>query len=70
MLAPAGTPAAVVFRLNAEINTVLRVPETRERFLQQGFENNGGTPDQMAAYLRAENEKWTKVVREAHIRLD
>ena len=44
--------------------------EARERFLQQGFENTGGTPEQLAAYLRSETEKWTRVVREAHIRMD
>jgi tripartite-type tricarboxylate transporter receptor subunit TctC len=70
VLAPKGTPAAIVARLNAELNSVLRVAETRERFLQQGFENTGGTPDQLGAYLRAESDKWTRVVREAHIRID
>jgi tripartite-type tricarboxylate transporter receptor subunit TctC len=68
VLAPAGTPAATVARLNAELNAVLRIAETRERLLKQGFESGGGTPDQFATYLRAEMEKWTKVVREARIR--
>ena len=68
VLAPAGTPASIVSRLNAELNAVLRIVEMRERLLKQGFESSGGTPDQFAAYLRAEMEKWTKVVREAHIR--
>jgi len=70
VLAPKGTPAAIVSRLNTELNSILHAAETRERFLQQGFENVGGTPDQLSAYLRTENDKWTKVVREAHIRAD
>ena len=68
VLAPAGTPASTVTRLNAELNAVLRIVEMRERLLKQGFESGGGTPGQLAAYLRAEMEKWTKVVREARIR--
>ena len=68
VLAPAGTPASTVTRLNAELNAVLRIAEMRERLLKQGFESGGGTPGQLAAYLRAETEKWTKVVREARIR--
>ena len=68
VLAPAGTPAAHIGRLNAEFNAVLRMPEMRERLLKQGFESAGGTPAQFAAYLRAEIEKWTKVVHEARIR--
>lgn len=68
VLAPARTPASTVTRLNAELNAVLRIVEMRERLLKQGFESGGGTPGQFAAYLRAEMEKWTKVVREARIR--
>ena len=68
VLAPAGTPASIVSRLNAELNAVLRNAELRERLLKQGFESSGGTPGEFAAYLRAEMEKWTKVVREARIR--
>jgi tripartite-type tricarboxylate transporter receptor subunit TctC len=68
VLAPAGTSAAIVSRLNAELNAVLRIAELRERLLKQGFESSGGTPGEFAAYLRAETEKWTKVVREARIR--
>jgi tripartite-type tricarboxylate transporter receptor subunit TctC len=68
VLAPAGTTAAITNRLNAEFNAVLRTAETRERLLKQGFESSGSTPAEFAAYLRAEMEKWTKVVREAGIR--
>jgi tripartite-type tricarboxylate transporter receptor subunit TctC len=68
VLAPAGTPPSTITRLNTELNAVLRIVETRERLLKLGFESGGGTPDQFAAYLRAEMEKWTRVVREARIR--
>lgn len=68
MLAPAGTPDHRITRLNAEFTTALRSTELRERLLRQGFESSSGTPAQFAAYLRAETEKWTRVVREAKIR--
>ncbi len=68
VLVPAGTSAAHIARLNGEFNAVLGVAEMRERLLKQGFESAGGTPAQFAAYLRAEMEKWTKVVREARIK--
>jgi len=68
VLVPAGTPRAAVARLNGELNAILRIPDMRDRLLQQGFEAGGGTPEQLAAYLRAETEKWTRVIREARIR--
>lgn len=68
VLLPAGTPRAAVTRLNGELNAILRAPDMRDRLLQQGFEAGGGTPEQFAAYLRAETEKWTKVIRDARIR--
>ncbi len=68
VLVPAGTPTAAVARLNTELNAILRVADVRDRLLQQGFEIGGGTPDHFGAYLRAEMEKWTRVIREARIR--
>jgi tripartite-type tricarboxylate transporter receptor subunit TctC len=63
VLAPARTPSALVGRLQAEIARALSVPEFRERLLAQGFEPIGGTPEEFAAYIRSETEKWAKVVR-------
>jgi tripartite-type tricarboxylate transporter receptor subunit TctC len=66
-LAPAGTPAAIVARLNAEINAALRLPDVRGKLEAQGIEIQGGTPQAYAAVIRADLEKWGKVVREAGI---
>jgi tripartite-type tricarboxylate transporter receptor subunit TctC len=63
VLAPARTPSALVGRLQAEIAKALSVPEFRERLLAQGFEPIGSTPEEFAAYIRTETEKWAKVVR-------
>lgn len=61
VLVPARTPRAVVQTLNAEINKVLNDADVRARFLTQGVEVVGGTPEQADAFLRAESERWKKV---------
>ena len=70
VLAPAGTPAPVVARLNAEVNKWLQSPEAREQLLAQGAVAAGGTPEQFAAHIRAETEKWAKVVKASGAKVD
>ena len=70
LLVPAATPRDVVSRVNADFNRVLVAPDVQERLLASGFEPLGGTPQQFADYLRAETRKWTKVVRDAKIRIE
>jgi tripartite-type tricarboxylate transporter receptor subunit TctC len=67
LLAPAGTPKDVVAKLNAEANKALAAPDVRERMLGAGVEPAGGTPEQFAAFIRAEMEKWGKVAQAAGI---
>jgi len=67
VLAPAGTPAPAVGRLNEEINRVVRAPDIRQRFADQGYETTGGTPGEFAAFIGVEVAKWGKVVREAGV---
>jgi tripartite-type tricarboxylate transporter receptor subunit TctC len=69
-LAPAKTPREIVTKLNGELNKVLQQPDVGKRFAAEGIEALGGTPDQFGIYIRAEIERWAKVVREANIRLD
>ncbi|MFN7086110.1 MAG: Bug family tripartite tricarboxylate transporter substrate binding protein [Burkholderiales bacterium] len=61
----AGTPQAVIDKLNAEINKILRMPDVRERLASQGAEIIGGTPREFAAYIQAEIPKWAKVIRDS-----
>jgi tripartite-type tricarboxylate transporter receptor subunit TctC len=68
MFAPAKTPAAVIGRLNREIATALRRPELRDRLFATGLESVGGTPQQLAAVLKAEMKRLGKLIREAGIR--
>lgn len=65
---PAGTPRALVDRLNAEIVRVLGSAEVKERFFSMGMEAVGGTPEQLAARVRADIVRMGKVIRDAGIR--
>ncbi|QOT80658.1 tripartite tricarboxylate transporter substrate binding protein [Cupriavidus basilensis] len=67
VLAPAGTPKAVVDKLNAEINKALSSPDVRERLQNAGIEPAGGTPAQFASFLQVEMGKWAKVAKDAGI---
>ena len=63
MLAPAGTPKEVVAKLSAELKKALELLEIKERFAAQGFAAAWSSPEQYAAFLDAEVEKWGKVVK-------
>jgi len=63
IVAPARTPAAIVDRLNSEVNRSLNLPEVRERLEQQGAEPAPGTPADFGAFIKAEIAKWGKVVK-------
>ena len=67
MLMPAGTPPAVIERLNREINAILALPETAERFTSLGIQPWTSTPEQMQAQITADIAKWGKVIRDARI---
>jgi tripartite-type tricarboxylate transporter receptor subunit TctC len=67
-MAPAGIPAAVVARLNAELNKVIASPAIRERWLALGIEPVGGTPERFAQHVKAETRKWSDVIKRAAIK--
>ena len=67
LFAPAGTPDAVLAKLNAEINKMLQRPEVIDQLAQQGAIPVGGTPQDFASHIAAETAKWTKVVKDAGI---
>ena len=70
LLAPAKTPPGIVARLNAEVIKILDLPDVKARFAEQGLETAGGTPAQLDQWIRAELERWGKVIREQKITLE
>lgn len=68
-VAPAGTPAEILNRLNREIVAALAVPEIRERALAAGAEPFTSTPQEFATLIREETRKWAQVIRTADIKL-
>ena len=67
LLVPAATPPAVVEKLSADANRVLNDPEVKQRMLALGAEPSGNTPAQFAAFIRADQAKWSKLMRERGI---
>jgi len=67
LVAPAGTPPAIVERLNAEALVALRAKETKDRLATDGAEPLGSTPEEFAAFIRRELDKWTRVANAAGI---
>ena len=70
VLAPAGTPPAVVAKLNAEIDRILELPEVKASLASDGAEPAGGTPAQMTESARAASAKWSKLIRELNLRTE
>ena len=65
LLGPAGMPREIAMKIQAEVVRIIRIPEIREKLVQQGVDPVGSTPDEFAAYIRSETEKWAKVVKMA-----
>ena len=70
VLVPAGTPKAVVDKLNAELITIIRSPEVRERLVSQGAEVHTMTPAEFTQFFERERKTWATVVAQGGIKLD
>jgi len=68
LLAPAKTPPALVNKLNSAVNTALGDPDVRDKIVKSGAVPVGGTPQALATFMRAEYDKWGRVVREHGIK--
>ena len=68
VLAPAGTPRAIIDRLHQELVRVLHAPDLKERLAGEGVEALGTTPEELASYIKSETEKWAQVIKAAGIR--
>jgi tripartite-type tricarboxylate transporter receptor subunit TctC len=67
--APPKTPAAITRKLNAAVNDVLKMPEVAEHLRKTHQQPLGGTPEEMTAYMNAERQRWTEVIRSADVKL-
>lgn len=70
VMGPAGIPAPVVQRLNADLNRILQRPDVRTAFQGQGFETGGGTPEEFAALIRADIQKSREIITSAGIKVE
>jgi tripartite-type tricarboxylate transporter receptor subunit TctC len=70
MFAPAGTPAAIVTRVNRDVNELLKEADVRDVLARQGLEPAGGMPDALGARVKRELASWTRVVKAAGIKAD
>ena len=70
LVAPAGTPAEIIAKLNTEVVRILSLPELSERTRSQGIELGASSPDEFAAFLRADIARWGKAIRETGIKMD
>ena len=69
MLAPAGTPAAVLKRLHTEVAKIVGLPEFRERLAALNYELTGTTPEQFARLIATDTAKWAKAVKATNFKV-
>jgi len=67
LLAPAGTPGDIIARLHKDTVSIMAMPDIRERFEKEGMTIVAGSPQEFAAYIRSEIEKWARIVKRAGI---
>ncbi len=70
LVAPAGTPASIINRLNAVMNEGMQAPDIRTKITNLGTEAAPGSPADFAAFIAAQHRKWTEVGKAAGVRLD
>jgi tripartite-type tricarboxylate transporter receptor subunit TctC len=67
---PAGTPKAIVSKINADIETLIQQPSVKEQLALLGFDPVGGSPDSFARYIKVEMTKWAAVVRDTGVKVE
>lgn len=68
--APAGTPASIIAKINADVRTVLTMPDVKSRLESLGVEPNPSTPEELASLIRRDIEKWGRLVKERNIKVE
>jgi tripartite-type tricarboxylate transporter receptor subunit TctC len=70
LFAPAGTPAALIQRINADVNAVLKEPQVREALLKQGLVTGGGTAEQFGRFIADEGKRWGEIIKRLRITIE
>ena len=70
LVGPKGLPPAITQKVNADVNTVLAMPDVQEKLDTYGAEDGGGSADKFATFIRTEIAKWAKVVKDADVKVD
>ena len=70
VVAPPNTPAALTGALQQSVSDALALPDVRQKFSEQGAEPRGWSPEQTGRFIRAETEKWNKVIKSANVKLE
>jgi tripartite-type tricarboxylate transporter receptor subunit TctC len=70
LFAPTGTPKSIVAKLSAQVAGILSQSDVAQRLAAQGSDPRGGTPEQLAQYMREESARWSKVIKSAAIKVD
>ncbi len=70
LMAPAGTPPAVIAKIHADAVRVINMPDVKERFMTQAAEPGGNKPEEFAAFIQAETAKWAKVIKASGAKAD
>ena len=70
VMAPAGVPAPIINKLNAEMVRIVKLPDVREKMAAQGAEPQTNTPAEFGAWLKSEIVQWGKVIADAQIKVE
>jgi tripartite-type tricarboxylate transporter receptor subunit TctC len=70
LFAPAGTPAAVIAQLNAAVKKAMQTPEFRKKIEPEGLTISGGSPEELDTFVRGEETRWRKIVKENNLKSD
>jgi tripartite-type tricarboxylate transporter receptor subunit TctC len=70
IMAPAGTPRPLIDLLNAEVHRILALPDVRERFSGLGADPTPSTPEKFGAVMKADAEKWGRIIKQAGVRAE
>jgi tripartite-type tricarboxylate transporter receptor subunit TctC len=70
IFAPAGTPTKIINKLSEEIVRILAMPDIKEKLVALGAEPVGSSPDEMSTFLREDEDRWAKLVKELNFNLD